>query len=978
MKKLATLIFTVIAMTILAATAVYAEEFIITADQFSTVGMLETATKTVEGHTFVYSSPDTSNSGSAFSFNYNANLSMSKYTYAKVSYYCNSASDSAELRWDYAKAVDSKITLEADGNHYTVIIPLKSGLADKNTLLQFLPFGTAKANTLDANAEFGLEYLGLFATLEEAEAYGEIPAETDAEQVLITAEEFTYSNATASDTRISGHDFKKITPDTSKSGTPNANINDFSLDAKDYRYAKIGYRSDSDLTGYLLWNYKKCSDDILFENTNLAYNEVIVKINNDLTGTKSMIQLLPFGSKKANTFTDPMPQFHLEYVALFGNTDDAEEFSIDPVYYVTSDENTRLLGGVSDGKYASGDITFDAVLGDNMIVKQASYTVDGEKKNITAENGIFTISEEDVNGDIDIKIETVQGTYTISWYNDNSELIDTTKVNYGEIPTHADAVKEQTDEYTYTFSGWAPELSEATEDTSYTAVFTSEKRKYLVTWLDEDDSVIKSEDVEYGTIPSCDAPVKAEDDKYTYSFGGWDKEITAVTGEISYKASYISTRKTYTVTYTLNGTQTTVTIGTGEAVTLPEITDEIKATFVPENADEPVSAYTFFWRYVPDTSLLTEFTETNGYYAPGTEYIPDANASFIGVWVYTGAQLTLVDNRDKANALDHEFVFDIYLYSEAINTVTEFESGEFTVGIATENGTKYTYELIPNTNITFEPNLDGRVLVKRANGDVPYLTPESYDGGYRIMLGSIKVTGAGKGTVSLTNAVAYRHVVAGTDSDNLAVEVYVRDAVAEYTVEVPTAKLELTVDFKNAVNDNTHSYQDMTLTVSGGDLEDSIIIALGNDTPEVIVDMANRDGEKVTANGITDNKYVVTLENILAANRMYTVTIKGAGYRTYRYNVTMTADKQLYFWNNVMDNTTYVEEGKKGENVTFLAGDIVKDGSINIYDLSAVVSYFGEEGLSTKYNPEHVKYDLNRDGKIDSRDVAYVLVSWGM
>jgi hypothetical protein len=60
----------------------------------------------------------------------------------------------------------------------------------------------------------------------------------------------------------------------------------------------------------------------------------------------------------------------------------------------------------------------------------------------------------------------------------------------------------------------------------------------------------------------------------------------------------------------------------------------------------------------------------------------------------------------------------------------------------------------------------------------------------------------------------------------------------------------------------------------------------------------------------------------------------------------------------------------------FLAGDIVKDNNINIYDLSAVVSYFGTENLVSAY-PAYAKYDLNRDGVIDSKDVAYVLVSWG-
>ena len=69
-----------------------------------------------------------------------------------------------------------------------------------------------------------------------------------------------------------------------------------------------------------------------------------------------------------------------------------------------------------------------------------------------------------------------------------------------------------------------------------------------------------------------------------------------------------------------------------------------------------------------------------------------------------------------------------------------------------------------------------------------------------------------------------------------------------------------------------------------------------------------------------------------------------------------------------------------GKNIkaktTFLAGDIIAGNKINIYDLSAVVSYFGEDNLIAEH-PGYAKYDLNRDGKIDSKDVAYVLVSWG-
>ena len=78
------------------------------------------------------------------------------------------------------------------------------------------------------------------------------------------------------------------------------------------------------------------------------------------------------------------------------------------------------------------------------------------------------------------------------------------------------------------------------------------------------------------------------------------------------------------------------------------------------------------------------------------------------------------------------------------------------------------------------------------------------------------------------------------------------------------------------------------------------------------------------------------------------------------------------------DKQVEVEAGVANSATTknFLAGDIVKDNNINIYDLSAVVSYFNTATTTSAYDA-NAKYDLNRDGVIDSKDVAYVLVSWG-
>ena len=260
----------------------------------------------------------------------------------------------------------------------------------------------------------------------------------------------------------------------------------------------------------------------------------------------------------------------------------------------------------------------------------------------------------------------------------------------------------------------------------------------------------------------------------------------------------------------------------------------------------------------------------------------------------------------------------------------------------------------------------------------------NYDGvtkyeesGAAIVIGTITIEGYGSYTLGTkdveTNAVYATeikdNIVDGyedaatlvVNTDLLADDGMVGE-ITDGNIAVPTRTLTINLDFPNAVEDNAIAYQDMKVEITGNidGVNKTVVYELGN------------DGDYAMING----DYVVA-EDALVLNNAYTVTVSGAGYRTARYTVTMTEDKALKFWNNVMDEAQVVEIGKDSSavNVTFLAGDIVKDNKINIYDLSAVVSYFGQTNDTSAYS-SYAKYDLNRDGVIDSKDVAYVLVSW--
>ena len=129
--------------------------------------------------------------------------------------------------------------------------------------------------------------------------------------------------------------------------------------------------------------------------------------------------------------------------------------------------------------------------------------------------------------------------YTITWLNDDDSRIDQTEVEYGVVPTHADATKANTAEWTYTFAGWDNDPVAVTGDATYKATFNSAKNKYTITFMNGEEE-LQSTEVEYGLVPEYvgETPTKPEDEQFTYQFAGWDKEIVEVTEDATYYAIY--------------------------------------------------------------------------------------------------------------------------------------------------------------------------------------------------------------------------------------------------------------------------------------------------------------------------------------------------------------------------------------------------------------------------------------------------------
>ena len=68
--------------------------------------------------------------------------------------------------------------------------------------------------------------------------------------------------------------------------------------------------------------------------------------------------------------------------------------------------------------------------------------------------------------------------------------------------------------------------------------------KYTVTWLGEDGvTVLKEEIVDEGDTPTCEAPTKEDGELNTYTFSGWEPEVTPVESNTTYTATFLAQPK---------------------------------------------------------------------------------------------------------------------------------------------------------------------------------------------------------------------------------------------------------------------------------------------------------------------------------------------------------------------------------------------------------------------------------------------------
>lgn len=332
--------------------------------------------------------------------------------------------------------------------------------------------------------------------------------------------------------------------------------------------------------------------------------------------------------------------------------------------------------------------------------------------------------------------------------------------------------------------------------------------------------------------------------------------------------------------------------------------------------------------------------------------------------------------------------------------IKNFTSAQLKFKLNSTNESGEDCDITSLSAITLTPSSGINMVTDNYNGGFALSVDEgSTITAENIILGTITINGVGKYSLGFDTDYDSNQVVCNSGDGILTYFVY--DATAtgasdeeeklyldtdENEIIPDSVNLTINVMFPNRVYSQTAAYTDMQVAVNN--LVDTYF-------PDTEFDLGS-DNTNVTYvtpdDGYDYYGYIMT--TTIAAGYSTELTFTGSGYRKYQTSVRPDSgakDVTVNVWNNPMDEATHpvitvdgVEDSDTETDITFLAGDIVNIGVIDLYDLSAVTSYFGytaaddeKESPSESYIAQYLCHDLNRDGKIDSRDIAMVLVSWG-
>ena len=136
--------------------------------------------------------------------------------------------------------------------------------------------------------------------------------------------------------------------------------------------------------------------------------------------------------------------------------------------------------------------------------------------------------------------------------------------------------KESTAQYDYTFECWN-EITCANGDVLFIPKFNKTLRTYSVSFEYASGEVICSDEYEYGELPvfTGEMPTKESTENTVFSFAGWSPQITPVTANTVYIATFAKKERLYSISWSILGKEQVRELTYGATPTPPAVRSEI-------------------------------------------------------------------------------------------------------------------------------------------------------------------------------------------------------------------------------------------------------------------------------------------------------------------------------------------------------------------------------------------------------------------
>ena len=528
---------------------------------------------------------------------------------------------------------------------------------------------------------------------------------------------------------------------------------------------------------------------------------------------------------------------------------------------------TNLVNGTSELQENSDSITapvageeYNGEIYQEMDNGQAPVTPSGKQ-----ESSIRTYAASDLQNSVTVAElpDDTEATQFSGWWLEDSSCND--EIDYAEGNTYFIKASDDVD-----------------SDHTLNFYCKSDSRTYTVTWVNEDGTVLETdENVAYGTMPvyNGETPTKASDTQYTYTFAGWTPEVSVVTGDATYTATYNKTARTYTVTYTdgVDGEEVFADQdyeeqygeATPEFVGTPTRTGYVFAGWTPEVASTVTgdATYTAQWDKdengdgTPDKyQVFLEFVANP---AKGGSVSPDALTITFPKNATSG--VVNISNAVTAEAAEgYQFEKWTWTYNEKPYTANETSlSGDIMSGITVQGGTTIT---ITANFIANAPALEVTKVLSEVNG-------KSYVDGNMVKVGdklTYTITVTNIGNTTLTDVVV-TDTITGGGTVNLEANdknVTITGTTAKIDSLAPNAYVTITATYVVVSADAGETITNTAVAKS--DAEDET-----DEPPEVTVENPKLTVTKTAAVGgetLGDNASVNIGDEIT-----YTITVTNDG-----------------------------------------------------------------------------------------------------